>query len=63
MIWLTWRQFRTQAVVAGAALTLLAIYLVILGLRMRHAYTSDILGCVPTNCGSTCSTGPTSNRI
>jgi hypothetical protein len=52
MIWLTWRQFRTQAVVAGAALTLLAIYLVILGLRMRHDYTTDILGCVPTNCGS-----------
>ena len=52
MIWLTWRQFRTQALVAAGALTLLAIYLIILGVRMRHDYTTDILGCVPANCGN-----------
>lgn len=50
MIWLTWRQFRTQAVVAFAALGVLAIYLVILGNQMRHAYTTDIVGCLPADC-------------
>jgi hypothetical protein len=52
MIWLTWRQFRTQAVVALAALSALAIYLVILGYQMRHAYTTDIVGCQPVGCAS-----------
>jgi ABC-type transport system involved in multi-copper enzyme maturation permease subunit len=50
MIWLTWRQFRMQAVVALAALAALAIYLVILGTQMRHAYTTDIVGCQPADC-------------
>jgi hypothetical protein len=50
MIWLTWRQFRTQAVVAFVALAALAIYLVILGYQMRHAYTTDIVGCRPADC-------------
>ena len=50
MIWLTWRQFRTQAVVAVVALAALAIYLVILGYQMRHAYTTDIVGCLPADC-------------
>lgn len=52
MIWLTWRQFRTQAVVALTALAALATYLVILGYQMRNAYTTDILGCQPANCTS-----------
>ncbi|MFG2331496.1 transporter [Streptomyces sp. NPDC048604] len=50
MIWLTWRQFRTQAVVAFVALAALAIYLVILGYQMRHAYSTDIVGCRPADC-------------
>jgi ABC-type transport system involved in multi-copper enzyme maturation permease subunit len=50
MIWLTWRQFRTQALVALGALAALAIYLVILGDQMRHAYTTDIVGCRPADC-------------
>jgi ABC-type transport system involved in multi-copper enzyme maturation permease subunit len=50
MIWLTWRQFRAQAVVALAALAALAIYLVILGYQMRHAYTTDIVRCLPAHC-------------
>lgn len=44
MIWLTWRQFRGQAVVAGTALAALAIFLVILGLRMRGYYDANV-GC------------------
>jgi ABC-type transport system involved in multi-copper enzyme maturation permease subunit len=50
MIWLTWRQFRTQALVASAALAVLAIYLVVLGQRMRGAYTADIVDCLPADC-------------
>lgn len=50
MIWLTWRQFRTQAVVALATLAALAIYLVILGYQMRDAYTTDIVGCQAADC-------------
>lgn len=44
MIWLTWRQFRGQALVALAALTALAICLVVLGLRLRTVY-DDAIGC------------------
>jgi ABC-type transport system involved in multi-copper enzyme maturation permease subunit len=47
MIWLTWRQFRGQALIAVAALAALTIYLVILGLRIRHSYevNVDCAGC------------------
>jgi ABC-type transport system involved in multi-copper enzyme maturation permease subunit len=44
MIWLTWRQFRGQALVALAALGALAIFLVILGLQLRSAYDANV-GC------------------
>lgn len=52
MIWLTWRQFRLQALVALAALTTLAIYLVILGGQIRNSYDTDIVGCVPDQCAN-----------
>ncbi|MET0136275.1 MAG: hypothetical protein ABW215_22045 [Kibdelosporangium sp.] len=52
MIWLTWRQIRTQTLAALAALIALTIYLVILGYQMRHAYTTDIASCQPTDCTS-----------
>jgi hypothetical protein len=46
MIWLTWRQFRTQAVVAAAALVVLAVVLVVTGMNIAHLYnTSGIPGC------------------
>jgi hypothetical protein len=46
MIWLTWRQFRAQALAAAAALTGLAIILVITGLRLAHLYAvSGIPAC------------------
>jgi ABC-type transport system involved in multi-copper enzyme maturation permease subunit len=50
MSWLTWRQFRTQAVVTAGVLAALAIYLVYLGLSSRHAYDTDIVGCKPADC-------------
>ncbi|GAA0711124.1 ABC transporter permease subunit [Dactylosporangium roseum] len=49
MIWLTWRQFRTQALVAAAALAAIAIYLVYLGSGIRDDY-ADVLGCQPSDC-------------
>jgi hypothetical protein len=46
MIWLTWRQFRTQAVVAAAALTAVAVLLVVTGLHLAGMYrTSGLAGC------------------
>ncbi|MER7283637.1 ABC transporter permease subunit [Dactylosporangium sp. NPDC000244] len=50
MIWLTWRQFRTQALVAGAALAVLAAYLLVLGGQIRHGYATDVIGCAPEDC-------------
>ena len=42
MIWLTWRQFRTQALVAATTLAALTVFLVILGLRIRHTYETQV---------------------
>lgn len=41
MIWMSWRQFRTQAAIGGAALAALCAYLVVLGLQIRHTYHTD----------------------
>ncbi|MFI7547920.1 transmembrane transport protein [Actinoplanes sp. NPDC049599] len=49
MIWLTWRQFRGQALVALAALAALTIFLVVLGLRIRGTYDANV-GC--TGCSA-----------
>lgn len=49
MIWLTWRQFRTQAVVAVAGLAAIAIYLGYLGFGIRSGY-ADLLTCAASDC-------------
>jgi ABC-type transport system involved in multi-copper enzyme maturation permease subunit len=49
MIWLTWRQFRTQALVAVAALAAIAVYLVHLGSGIRDDY-AGVVGCLPSDC-------------
>jgi hypothetical protein len=41
MMWLTWRQFRTQAVVAAAVLVLVAIALASTGPHLAHLYNSS----------------------
>ncbi|MFI0354473.1 ABC transporter permease subunit [Actinomadura sp. 9N407] len=48
MIWLTWRQFRTQAAVAGAALAVLAITLAITGPSLADEYAAGIAMCSGT---------------
>jgi hypothetical protein len=52
MIWLTFRQFRTQALAALVILAAAAIYFLITGLHMHHTYTADLASCTPLN---TCS--------
>jgi hypothetical protein len=52
MIWLTWRQFRAQALTAAAILAAGALYLLITGPQMHHAYSVDLASCTPqSNCG------------
>ena len=50
MIWMTWRQFRTQALVGFAALMMIAIYLVVLGEQIRHTYNADVAQCAKGSC-------------
>jgi hypothetical protein len=45
MIWLTWRQFRTQAMVTLAILAAATSYIVVTGLQMHHTYTADLAAC------------------
>ncbi|HEV2636006.1 MAG TPA: hypothetical protein VGX23_12705 [Actinocrinis sp.] len=45
MIWLTWRQFRTQAMVTLAILAAATVYITATGLQMHHDYTTDLAFC------------------
>jgi ABC-type transport system involved in multi-copper enzyme maturation permease subunit len=45
MIWLAWRQFRTQAVVTLAVLAAATVYLLITGVAMHHVYNLDLVAC------------------
>jgi hypothetical protein len=47
MIWLTWRQFRTQAAVVFAALAALAAILALTGPSLAHDYATGIAACTP----------------
>ncbi len=40
MMWLTWRQFRPQAIATAAVLAVLAIVLAVSGLSLAHLYTT-----------------------
>jgi MFS family permease len=53
MIWLTWRQFRTQAVAVFAALAALAVILAVTGPQLAQDYANGIATC---NAGGGCST-------
>jgi len=52
MIWLTWRQFRAQAIVAGAALVAVAIALVSTGPHLVSLFDSNGLATCRTSCGT-----------
>ncbi|MFD8749486.1 hypothetical protein ACFV0O_00645 [Kitasatospora sp. NPDC059577] len=50
MIWVTWRQFRTQAIAGAIALGAAAVYLLLLGLNIRGDYDRSLAGCIATGC-------------
>jgi hypothetical protein len=52
MMWLTWRQFRAQAVVAGAALVAVAIALAITGPHLVSLFDSNGLATCRAGCGA-----------
>ena len=45
MIWLTWRQFRTQTVVAAGALAALAVAIAVTGPQLVHLYDTTVATC------------------
>jgi hypothetical protein len=45
MIWLTWRQFRTQAIAVCGALAALAVVLAITGPKLAHDYATGMATC------------------
>jgi hypothetical protein len=45
MIWMTWRQFRAQAVVAAGALALLAVAFAATGPQLAHLYDTTVATC------------------
>ena len=47
MIWLTWRQFRAQAIAAAAALAVLAIALAVTGPHLAHLYDASGIAGLP----------------
>ncbi|MBR7838906.1 ABC transporter permease subunit [Actinospica durhamensis] len=49
MIWLTWRQFRTQIFAALTVLAAAAAYVLITGTQLRHSYTADLASCGAQN--------------
>jgi hypothetical protein len=53
MIWLTWRQFRAQAAMMGAAIAVLAVILAVTGPGLADEYSTGIAGC--TDQGGDCS--------
>lgn len=45
MIWLAWRQFRTQAVLVGAILAIIAVALALTGPHLAHLYDTTVATC------------------
>ena len=50
MIWMTWRQSRAQTLGAIVALAVIMLYLLYLGLAIRHFYNTEIVGCTGNDC-------------
>lgn len=56
MIWLGWRQQRTETILTAAVLGLVAAILVPTGIMMAHAYAHDgLANCLGVNTGPACS--------
>ena len=64
MTWLTWRQFRAQAVTAAAALAAFAILLAATGPRLASLYAaSGLSSCRPASCADLASSWLTQLNI
>lgn len=55
MIWVTWRQHRTHALICLGLLSAIAVLAVALGVWMRSAFSADGLGaCLAHSGGAAC---------
>ncbi len=58
MIWVSWRQHRSEAIGCLAVLVALAVYAILLGTSMRTAFSNDHLaGCLASSQGFACPDG------
>ena len=62
MIWLSWRQFRTQAAVAFGLLAMVAVLLAITGPQLVHLYDTSVVPAGPTGLRVATSTFPATDR-
>ncbi|MGB8179062.1 MAG: ABC transporter permease [Acidimicrobiales bacterium] len=64
MIWFSWRQFRTQTIVAAGILVVLAIVFGITGLHLHHQYDTVVKHCAShADCGSVTSAFQSSDHL
>lgn len=56
MLWLTFRQFRVQAIVAAAGLAALSILLVIVGIHLWDDFNSNVTSCARVGCSAQATT-------
>src|SRR3954454_22122233 len=56
MIWLAWRQQRTEALIVAAGVALLAALLIPTGIHMANVYDHDGIGACITSNSETCNT-------
>ena len=56
MTWMTWRQFRPQAIAGLVVLVLGTAYFVGTGLSIHHTYAADLAACGTGDCSDTMST-------
>ncbi len=55
MIWVSWRQSRSQAIACLGVLVALAVYAILLGTSMRTAFSHDgLAGCLARSHGTSC---------
>jgi hypothetical protein len=60
VIWVSWRQYRSQAIACLALLAALAIYAIVMGISMCAAFSNDHLaGCLARSHGMACPTAVT----
>ena len=62
MIWLTWRQFRAQAIAAAVALAVLAVIFGVTGPHLAHLYDISGLATCRANCAALTNTFVTSMK-